>query len=105
MVEAQSEAVEEVIGVFREMRERMSQLVDGLGEIATSIGRANSEREYTVSAVRNISEIIEETAGSAETVSEVANKLLKNVEKLNHTTDILDGNMSDLKNEISIFKI
>lgn len=105
MVEAQSEAVEEVIGVFREMSERMSQLVDGLGDIATSIGRANTEREHTVSAVRNISEIIEETAGSAETVSEVANKLLKNVEKLNHTTDILDGNMSDLKNEISIFKI
>ena len=105
MVEAQSEAVEEVIGVFREMSERMSQLVDGLGDIATSIGRANTEREHTVSAVRNISEIIEETASSAETVSEVANKLLKNVEKLNHTTDILDGNMSDLKNEISIFKI
>ncbi len=105
MVDLQSEAVEEVVDVFREMRQRMSQLIDGLKDIVVSIERADSERSDTVAAVKNISDIIEETAGSAETVNEVANKLLKNVENLNRTADVLGENMEGLKAEISVFKI
>ena len=74
-------------------------------EITTSIGRADTERSHTVEAVKNISSIIEETAGSAEKVNEVAAKLLHNVEKLNHTADVLGENMEELKTEISVFKI
>ena len=55
--------------------------------------------------VKNISDIIEETAGSAETVNDVANKLLNHVEKLSTTASVLDENMEGLKNEISVFKI
>ncbi len=105
MVELQSEAVVEVVEVFNEMNERMYQLVNGLEEITTSIGRADVERGHTVEAVKNISNIIEETAGSAEKVNEVAAKLLHNVEKLNHTADVLGENMEGLKSEISVFKI
>lgn len=105
MVELQSKAVEEVITVFREMNKRMQELVGGLKDIITSIERADVERDYTVAAVKNISDIIEETAVSAETVNEVAGKLLHNVEKLNHTADILGENMEELKAEISVFKI
>lgn len=105
MVELQSEAVVEVVDVFNEMNERMHQLVAGLEEITTSIGRADVERSHTVEAVKNISDIIEETAASAEKVNEVAAKLLHNVEKLNHTADVLGENMEELKTEISVFKI
>ena len=84
MVELQTKAVEEVIAVFREMQERMGQLIEGL---------------------KDISDIIEETAGSAETVNDVANKLLNHVEKLSTTASVLDENMEGLKNEISVFKI
>jgi methyl-accepting chemotaxis protein len=49
--------------------------------------------------------IIEETAGSAETVNDVANKLLEHVEKLSNTASVLDENMEGLKNETSVFKI
>ena len=105
MVELQSAAVEEVVSVFNEMIARMHQLVTGLGEITTSIGRADEERSHTVTAVKNISGIIEETAASAEKVNEVAGKLLHNVSKLNHTADMLGDNMEGLKTEISVFKI
>ncbi|MBE5876738.1 MAG: methyl-accepting chemotaxis protein [Lachnospiraceae bacterium] len=105
MVELQSEAVEEVVSVFNKMHERMYQLVDGLNEITTSIGRADTEKSHTVEAVKNISEIIEETASSAGKVNEVANKLLESVEKLHHTADMLGDNMDGLKSEISVFKI
>lgn len=82
MVELQTKAVEEVIAVFREMQERMGQLIEGLKDIVVSTEKADGERSAAVAAVKNISDIIEETAGSAETVNDVANKLLNHVEKL-----------------------
>ncbi len=51
--------------------------------------RANIERLDTVESVKNISDIIKETAISAEKVKEVAAKLLENVDKLNNTSDTL----------------
>ena len=105
MVELQTKAVEEVIAVFREMQARMGQLIEGLKNIVTSTEKADGERSAAVAAVKNISDIIEETAGSAETVNDVANKLLNHVEKLSTTASVLDENMEGLKNEISVFKI
>lgn len=105
MVELQTKAVEEVIAVFREMQERMGQLIEGLKDIVVSTEKADGERSAAVAAVKNISDIIEETAGSAETVNDVANKLLNHVEKLSTTASVLDENMEGLKNKISVFKI
>ncbi len=105
MVALQTEAVEQVIGVFREMQNRMNSLIDGLKDIVSGIEKADKEREEAVNAVKNISDIIEETAGSAETVNDVAAKLLQNVEKLNSTAEALGDNMDGLKSEISVFKI
>lgn len=105
MVELQTKAVEEVIAVFREMQERMGQLIEGLKDIVVSTEKADGERSAAVAAVKNISDIIEETAGSAETVNDVANKLLNHVEKLSTTASVLNENMEGLKNEISVFKI
>ena len=105
MVELQTKAVEEVIAVFREMQERMGQLIEGLKDIVVSTEKADGERSAAVAAGKNISDIIEETAGSAETVNDVANKLLEHVEKLSNTASVLDENMEGLKNEISVFKI
>ena len=105
MVELQTKAVEEVIAVFREMQARMSQLIEGLKDIVASTEKADGERSAAVAAVKNISDIIEETAGSAETVNDVATKLLEHVEQLSSTASILDENMEGLKNEISVFKI
>ena len=105
MVALQTEAVEEVIKVFRTMQERMQDLVSGLREIVAGIDSADREREDTMIAVKNITDIIEETADNAEAVNEVADKLLKNVENLNRTADVLGNNMNELKSEIAVFKI
>lgn len=105
MVAAQTEAVEEVVKVFKQMQQRMNDLVAGLREIATGIESADREREDTVMAVKNITDIIEETADNAEAVNEVADKLLANVANLNRTADALGENMDSLKSEIALFKI
>lgn len=105
MVALQTEAVMQVVEVFRCMQDKMTKLVGGLGEIVSGMERADSERCDTLSAVKNISDIIEETASSAETVKEVAEKLLQNVENLNKTAGALDENMDGLKSEVAVFRI
>lgn len=105
MVSAQTESVDQVIGVFREMQQRMRMLIDGLKNIVDSTEKADHERSYTVEAVKNISDIIEETANSAEVVREVLDKLVENVHNLNHTADVLGANMDGLMSEVSVFKV
>ncbi len=105
MVALQTEAVEEVVKVFRNMQQRMGDLVAGLREIVAGIENADREREDAMRAVKNITDIIEETADNAEAVNEVADKLLENVENLNRTADVLGENMGGLKSEIALFKI
>lgn len=104
MVALQTEAVQEVIGVFQSMSNAMDRLFEGLKEILVGTERADKEREDALEAVRNISSIIEETAASAEVVKNVAENLQQNVENLNGTAESLGDNMSGLKTEISVFK-
>lgn len=104
IVALQTQAVEEAVGVFQDMGVRMSRLVDGLQEIVESTQKADHERSDTLLAVRNISDIIEETASSAEVVRDVVGKLLEKVENLNRTAGVLGENMDELKSEISVFK-
>ena len=105
MVALQTQAVEKVVTVFDDMRKQMNQLIQGLKDIVENTEKADGERSDTVEAVKDISNIIEETAGSAEIVKDMAEKLLANVEKLNNTADVLGENMKELKTEISVFKI
>lgn len=105
MVALQGESVEQVIKVFGDMREQMSALEAGLKEIVASMEKADTERSNTVQGVQNISNIIEETANSAEKVQDIAGMLLAHVENLNETADLLGENMQGLKSEISVFKI
>ena len=104
MVALQTESVEEVVEVFRSMNESMQSLIEGLKKIAASTERADDERSHAVEAVRYISDIIEENAGNAETVSGIASNLFEKVESLNRTSNVLGENMTGLKREIEAFK-
>ncbi len=104
MVALQTEAVGEVIEVFSDMNKRMLELIEGLKEIVMSTEQADRDRSETLESVKNISNIIEETATSTEVVREIAMKLLHNVENLDKTADALGENMNELKTEVSVFK-
>lgn len=104
MVALQTEAVQEVIGVFDDMNQCMQKLFDGLKEIVSSTEQADKEREDTLAAVKNISDIIAETAEGTKLVQSVAAKLQENVDTMNQTAQSLGDNMNDLKSEISVFK-
>ena len=105
MVALQTQAVTEVIQVFEEMSKKMAGLFVNLKEIANNTEAANKEKEETLDAVENISAIIEETASGSALVREMANELLKSVDKLSETASALDDDMQGLKTEISVFKI
>ena len=104
MVALQTEAVQEVVGVFDDMNQCMQKLFDALKEIVSSTEQADKEREDTLSAVKNISDIIAETAEGTKLVQSVAAKLQENVDTMNQTAQSLGDNMNDLKSEISVFK-
>lgn len=105
MVVLQTQAVNEVIEVFRNMNEQMSELFVNLKQIADSTESADQERRETVDAVNNISAIIEETASGSEHVHDMATQLLSSVEKLSQTADSLEDNMNTVKTEIAVFKV
>ena len=75
MVALQTEAVQEVVGVFDDMNQCMQKLFDALKEIVSSTEQADKEREDTLAAVKNISDIIAETAEGTKLVQSVAAKL------------------------------
>ncbi len=104
MVALQTEVVENVVAIFKDMNCQMENLVNGLNAIVESTEKADAEREEALESVKHISNIIEESAENVREVNSVTDKLLKNVENLNHISDILNGNMEDLKGEISVFK-
>ena len=103
MVALQTEAVMQVINVFDDIRDSMKILLDGLKDVITSTRKADVEKNNTLTAVENISAIIEEAAAGSEVVHGVVEELVHNVEKLNHTSDVLSINMQALKNEIESF--
>jgi len=104
MVAAQSVVVEKVVAVFQDMNTQMEALVGGLNAIVESTGKADAERKEALASVKNISDIIEESAENVRDVNGVTEKLRKNVENLNNISDTLNVNMEDLKAEISAFK-
>lgn len=104
MVISQTAAVQEIVSVFEDMNQCMKTLFEGLKEIVASTGQADREREDAVSAVKNISIIIEETAERAKIVQDMASKLKENVANMNHTAESLGANMNELKSEIAVFK-
>lgn len=104
MVALQTEAVTQVITVFNDISESMKTLLNGLKAIITSTQKVEAEKNNTLSAVENISAIIEETAAGSEVVHGVVEELAHNVEKLNCTSDVLSINMQTLKTEIESFK-
>ena len=104
MVALQTEAVQEVVGVFDDMNQCMQKLFDALKEIVSSTEQADKERVDTLAAVKNISDIIAETAEGTKLVLSVAAKLQENVDTMNQTAQSLGDNMNDLKSEISVFK-
>ena len=104
MVAAQTQAVDEVVAIFHKMNEQMGEVVKSLQDIVSNTERADMLRGETLKTVRNMSQIIDDSAAGALAVNEVIDELIQNVGNLNKVSENLDRNMEGLKTEISAFK-
>lgn len=105
VVRQQQDEVGNVIAVFEKIRERMELLIEAVRKITDSAMLADNERREAVSAVKQISEIINSTSDSSSKVSSIADSLLDSVDRLGKTADELDNDMNGLRTEISAFRV
>ena len=104
MVAAQTQAIEDVVAIFRQMKEQMGQVVRALEATVNNTEHADKLRGETLDTVKNMSKIIDDSAAGTAAVNEVIDELVHNLENLNRVSETLDRNMSGLKSEIAAFK-
>ncbi|MBE5863848.1 MAG: methyl-accepting chemotaxis protein [Lachnospiraceae bacterium] len=104
MVCSQTEVVVEMVTILHEMSEQMTVLLERVREAMEHTEKTDLERERTLRAVQNISDIIDDTAKNTASVSEVLDSLMNGVANLNEVSNILDENVKELRSEISSFK-
>lgn len=105
IVDEQFELVNSSIQIFDQMKASMDCLTEELMNIDKAASEADQRRVEAVSAVDDISVIINDSASNANTVIEALNVLKKNVDNLDKTAAKLGENMDELKNEVRVFQI
>lgn len=105
MVAEQTKAVDDVVAIFKNMNKQMKDVVDSLSDIVRNTERADALRGETLDTVKNMSQIIDDSAAGAAAVNDVLAELMRSIENLNVISEVLDRNMGDLKTEISAFTI
>ena len=93
------------IELFDQMKASMESLTEELTNIGRAASAADQRRVEAVSAVDDISEIINESTANADTVIAALDRLKKNVDHLDDTAAKLGENMDELKNEVRVFRI
>ncbi len=104
MVASHTQATEDVVSIFRQMKEQMGQVVSALQDTVNNTDRADKLRSETLDTVKNMSRIIDESAAGTAAVNDVVGELVQNLENLNRVSETLDRNMGELKSEIAAFK-
>ena len=105
IVDEQFELVNSSIRIFDQMKASMDSLTEELMNIDKAASEADQRRVEAVSAVDDISVIINDSAANANTVMEAINMLKKNVDNLDKTAAKLGENMDELKSEVRVFQI
>lgn len=105
IADEQFELVNSSIEIFDQMKASMDSLTEGLVDIDKAALAADQRRVEAVSAVDDISVIINDSAANANTVMEAINTLKKNVDNLDKTAAKLGENMDELKSEVRVFQI
>lgn len=105
IVNEQTGLVKDSIDVFQKMASSIDRLSQKVSDINNTITSVDSRRQEAVDAVRNISDIIDRNGDNVQTVINAAEELKANVDNLDVTADRLGDSMSELKGEVSGFKI
>ncbi|MCQ2080564.1 MAG: methyl-accepting chemotaxis protein [Lachnospiraceae bacterium] len=105
MMATQVDAVKDVIDVFNDINVQLKKIFSELKNITEFAKTADTARNETISAVENISIIIDDTASQSKTVKEIADQLQTSVDKLNEVENTLSKSMGGLKEELTAFRV
>lgn len=105
MMATQVDAVKDVISVFNDINVQLKKIFSELKEITEFAKTADATRNATISAVENISNIIDDTASQSRMVKETADQLQTSVDKLNEVENVLSQSMDGLKEELTAFRL
>lgn len=104
-VALQTQMVGEIITLFEQMSERMEELVFGLKKIAETTEKVSNESVETFDSISNITTIVRANSESTDMVAGVFDEMLGDIEHLDEVSNVLNGNMQELKNEIAQFRV
>lgn len=101
----QESAVENTTNSYQMINKNVERLVINLDGILENVHNIEQARVSTLSAIENMSAVLEEIAASSNTVNLTANVQLETVGTLKDTVDSLNRNSENLVKSVDVFKI
>lgn len=105
IVQEQQKAVNDTTKAFEVMQQQVGGLMKELDSILTGVQEMEETRYVTLNAIEEISAVSEETAASAEEVSNVVAKQLDVVEELSENSEHLSTSAEELSKAINQFTV
>lgn len=105
IVEEQQQMVANTKQIFLNMNQMIDQLLTNLKQVSDEIESMDADREYTLSAIQNISSVIEATLASTTVVSEKVREQVTIVDGLSDATSQLNDNTSELHRAVGMFTV
>lgn len=105
IVQEQQKAVNDTTEAFEVMQQQVRVLMKELESILAGVQKMEETRSATLSAIEEISAVSEETAASAEAVSNVVEKQLGVVGELSENSEHLSSSADELSKAVNQFTI
>ena len=105
ILKSQNEAVENTLGVFKQISDSMKKLSDKVKDIMNIVDEMDSYKEETISTIYNISAVSEQIAASTQEVSASTEGQLTRIKELSGFANQLESAANTLNDAISRFKI
>lgn len=101
----QDNAVRNTTSSYQDINDSVEKLIVYLQYITDNVENINEARVTTLTAIENISSVLEEIAASSNDVSQVSHEQLVSVESLNDSTNKLNSNADSLVHEVKKFVV
>ncbi|ROR31446.1 methyl-accepting chemotaxis protein [Mobilisporobacter senegalensis] len=105
IIQSQEDALHNTIHAFENINTHVERLAKMIDSISSEIHDIEQSKATTLNAIMNISAISEESAAASEEVETTAEKQLDSVTRLNEAAQELRGQVKQLEEAISAFKI
>jgi methyl-accepting chemotaxis protein len=102
---SQNNAVQETIGIFRQILKSMENLNGKVEQINRMIMEMEENKEQAINSIQNISAVSQETAASSQEVTASTQEQLASIEDLAAKAEELKNDADDLQQSIMQFKL